>query len=59
MAASEAQAAIADGDHCREVASRPRELTRITRLAGMRGELVALAKRHDRRGDHFDRRANR
>ena len=57
VAASEAQAALADGDHCREIAGRLRELARITRLAGMRRELVDLAKRYDRRGDHFDHRA--
>ena len=36
-----------------------RELARATRLAGMRRELLAVAKRYDRRGDRFDRRADR
>jgi hypothetical protein len=58
-AVSEARAAIADGDHCREMAGRLRELARATQLAGMRRELVALADRYDRRGGHFDCRANR
>jgi len=51
IAVSEARAAIADGDHCREMAGRLREVVRVTRLAGMRRELLALAKRYDRRGD--------
>ena len=55
---SETRAVIADGDHCREVAGKLRELARTTRLAGMRRELLAVAKRYDRRGDHFDRRVD-
>jgi hypothetical protein len=53
MAVSEARAAVADSDRCREMAGRLRELARVTRLAGMRRELMALAKRYDRCGDHF------
>jgi len=59
MVVSEVRAVIADGDHCREMAAKLRELARATRLAGMRRELLAVAKRYDRRGDHFDRRADR
>ena len=59
VAVNETRAALANGDHCREIAGRLRELAHATRLAGMRRELVDLAKRYDRRGDDFDRRANR
>jgi hypothetical protein len=52
----EARAALADGDHYREMADKLRELARLTRSPGIRRELVDLAKRYDRRGDHFDRR---
>jgi hypothetical protein len=52
---SEALAALADGDHCREMAGKLRELARYTRSPGIRRELVDLAKRYDRRGDYFDR----
>jgi len=45
--------------NCREMAGKLRELARATRLAGMRRELLAVAERYDRRGDHFDRRADR
>jgi hypothetical protein len=54
VAASETRASVADGDHYREMAGRLRELARLTHLPGMRRELVDLAKRYDRRGDHFD-----
>jgi hypothetical protein len=57
VAASEARAAHADGDHYREMAGRLRELARLTHAPGMRRELVDLAKRYDRRGDVFDGRA--
>jgi hypothetical protein len=56
VAASEARAAVADGDHYREMAGKLRELARQAHSPGMRRELVDLAKRYDRRGDHFDRR---
>jgi hypothetical protein len=56
VAAGEARAAHADGDHCREMAGKLRELARYTRSPGMRRELVDLARRYDRRGDHFDGR---
>ena len=52
IAVSEARAAAADGDHCREIAGRLRELARATRLPGIRRELVDLANRHERRGDY-------
>jgi hypothetical protein len=38
------------------MADKLRELARLTRSPGIRRELVDLAKRYDRRGDHFDRR---
>jgi hypothetical protein len=41
----------------REMADKLRELARLTRSPGIRTELVDLAKRYDRRGDHFDRRS--
>ena len=53
---SEALAALADGDHCREMAGKLRELARYARSPGIRSELVDLAKRYDRRGDYFDLR---
>jgi hypothetical protein len=55
-AASESRAALADGDHYREMAGRLRELARQTHSPGMRRELVDLARRYDRRGEHFDGR---
>ena len=56
VAASETRAALADGDHCREMAGKLRELAHLTHSPGMRRELVDLARRYDRRGDHFDGR---
>ncbi len=53
---SEPLRALADGDHCREMAGKLRELARYTRSPGIRRELVDLARRYDRRGDYFDRR---
>jgi hypothetical protein len=47
---------MADGDHYREMAGTLRELARHTFSPGIRRELVDLARRYDRRGDHFDRR---
>jgi hypothetical protein len=58
-AKSEPAPTLADGDHFREIAGKVRELARYTRSPGMRRELVDLAKRYDRRGDHFDRRRRR
>jgi hypothetical protein len=55
-AESEPAPALADGDHCREMARKVRELARYTRSPGIRREQVALAKHYDGRGDHFDRR---
>src|SRR6266853_2771789 len=43
VAVSETRAALADGDHYREMAGRLRELARQTRSPGMRRELVDLA----------------
>ena len=39
------------------MAGKMRELARYTRSPGIRRELVDLAKRYDRRGNHFDRRS--
>jgi hypothetical protein len=55
VAVSETLAALANGDHYREMADRLRGLARLTRSAGIRRELVDLAKRYDRHGDHCDR----
>ena len=52
VAVSETRAALADGDHCREMAGKLRELARYTKSPGIRRELVDLAMRYDRRGDH-------
>jgi hypothetical protein len=41
------------------MASRLRALARMTCAPGIRRELVDLAKRYDRRGEHFDRQAAR
>jgi hypothetical protein len=57
MALSEPSAPVADGDHYREMAGRLRTFARITWSPGIRRELVDLAKRYDRRGDHFDCRS--
>jgi hypothetical protein len=57
LAIGEAPPALADGDHCREMAGKVRALARYTRSPGIRRELVDLAKRYDRRGDYFDGRA--
>jgi hypothetical protein len=57
LAISEPPPPVADGDHCREMAGKVRELARYTRSPSIRRELVDLAKRYDRRGDYFDRRA--
>jgi len=50
-AVSEIRAALADGDHYREMANRLRGLARLTRSPGIRRELVDLAGCYDRRGD--------
>ena len=55
MSMSEQQQPPADGDHCREMAGKLRELARYTNSPGIRRELIGLARRYDRRGDHFDR----
>ena len=57
LAMSERPILLADGDHYQEAAGRLRELARVTHSPGIRRELVDLAKRYDRRGDHFDRRS--
>jgi hypothetical protein len=53
VAVSETRAALACGDHYREMAGRLRGLARLTRSPGVRRELGNLAKRYDRRGDHL------
>jgi hypothetical protein len=40
------------------MAGKLRGLARYARSPGIRRELVDLAKRYDRRGDHFDRRSH-
>ena len=55
VAVSETRAALAGGDHYREMATQLRGLAHRTRSPGIRRELVDLAKRYDRRGDHVDR----
>jgi hypothetical protein len=57
VAVSETRAALAGADHYREMADRLRGLARLTHSPGIRREIVDLAKRYDRRGDHFDRPA--
>jgi hypothetical protein len=57
LAVNEPPVPLPDGDHYREMAGRVRELARITRSPAIRRELADLAKRYDRRGDHFDRRS--
>jgi hypothetical protein len=57
LAMIEPARAPATGNHCREMAGKLRELARYTRSPGIRRDLVDLAKRYDRRGDHFDHRA--
>ena len=57
LAVSERPVLRGDGDHYREIAGRLRELARVKHSPGVRRELVDLAKRYDRRGDHFDRRS--
>jgi hypothetical protein len=57
LAVSETRAALAGGDHYREMAERLRGLAHLSRSPGMRRELVDLAKRYDRHGDHFDCRS--
>jgi hypothetical protein len=52
VAVSATRAALADGDHYRDMAGKLRELARLTHSPGVRRELVDL----DRRGDHFDGR---
>ena len=56
VAVSETRAALAGGAHYREMAERLRGLAHLSRSPGIRRELIDLAKRYDRRGDHFDRR---
>jgi hypothetical protein len=56
-AVSQPAPALADGNHCREIAGKLRELARYTRPPGIRRELIDLAKRYDRRGGHFEERS--
>jgi hypothetical protein len=39
------------------VETRAQKTTRTTSVAALRRELVDLAKRYDRRGDHFDQQS--
>jgi hypothetical protein len=57
VAVSETRAALSGGDDYREMAAQLRGLAQLTRSPGIRRELVDLAKRYDRRGDHFGRRS--
>jgi hypothetical protein len=57
LAAVEPLPPLTDGGQCREMAGKLRELARRTRSPGIRRELVDLARRYDRRGDHFDGRS--
>ena len=57
LAVRETRAARAGDEHYREMAERLHGLARLTRSPGIRRELADLAKRYDRRGDHFDRRS--
>ena len=55
LAIDEPAPALGDGDHCREMAGKLRQLARYAKSPGIRCELVGLAKRYDRRGEYFDR----
>jgi hypothetical protein len=57
LTVSEPPPPLADDDDYREMAVRLRGLVHQTRSPGVRRELVDLAKRYDRRGEHFDRRS--
>ena len=46
-----------NGEHYREVALRLRGVACECRFPNARKELLDLAARHERRGDHFDRRS--
>jgi hypothetical protein len=46
-----------NGEHYREVARRLRGVARECRFPNARKELLDLAARYERRGDHFDRRS--
>jgi hypothetical protein len=54
LAIDEPAPALGDGDHCREMAGKLRQLARYTKSPGIRRELVGLAKRYDRRGEYFE-----
>jgi hypothetical protein len=53
LAILESPPALGDGDHCREMAGKLRQLARYTKSPGIRRELIGLAKRYDRRGEYF------
>jgi hypothetical protein len=59
LSANEPPAALADGDHYRDMAGRLRELARLTHSAGVRKQLAALAKRYDGVAGHSDGRSRR
>jgi hypothetical protein len=46
-----------DGEHYRELAAWLRDVARKRRLRNPQRELLALARRYERRADHLDRRA--
>ena len=58
LTGSEAPPPLADGKHYREMAGKVRELARHTRSPGIRRDLIDLARRYERRGDHIDRRSD-
>jgi hypothetical protein len=50
---------LAESEHYREIARKLRGIARDCRFPKVRQELLDLAARYERRGDHFDRRALR
>ena len=59
LAIDEPAPALGDGDHCREMAGKLRQLARYTKSPGIRRELVGFAKRYDRRGEFRSGRVDR
>jgi len=53
LAIDEPAPALGNGDHCREMAGKLRQLARYTKSPGIRRELVGLAKRYNRRGEYI------
>ena len=54
LSVNETPAALADGDHYRDMAGRLRELARLTHSTGIRKQLAALARRYDGVAGHLD-----